>query len=190
MVYAYLIGHTTINCQSSPRHSYTWRSMVHYSELASWCMGEWAGISKPRPKQCPHVIITSHNRPGLPDFSACSIEKHGKAWVPDKKANWLGVNPSPDSRTDVTTPTTTTTTTPLEATEHLFVIKDKTTPPYLVSLKVNGQPLTMEVDTGAAVSLVTESAVEALLPSVQLQPSNVTLKTYTGETIPVKGTVL
>ena len=108
---------------------------------------------------------------------------------PDKKTKWLGVDPSPDSRADLTTPTTTTTTTPLEATEHLFVIKDKTSPPYLVSLKVNGQPLTMEVDTGAAVSLATESAVEALLPSVQLQPSNITLKTYTGETIPVKGTL-
>ena len=59
----------------------------------------------------------------------------------------------------------------------------------MVNLKVNGQPLTMEVDTGAAVSLATESAVEALLPSVQVQPSNITLKTYTGETIPVKGTL-
>ena len=31
--------------------------------------------------------------------------------------------------------------------------------------------------------------MEALLPSVQVQPSNITLKTYTGETIPVKGTL-
>ena len=41
------------------------------------CVGEWAEISKPRPKQCPHVIITSHNRPGLPDSSACNIERPG-----------------------------------------------------------------------------------------------------------------
>ena len=102
-------------------------------------------------------------------------EQGGKGWIPA----------CPDSQADLTTPTTT----ELEATEPLFVIKDQTSPPYQVSLKVDGQPLTMEVDTGTAVSLTTESAVEALLPSVQLQPSNVTLKTYTGETISIKGTL-
>ena len=83
------------------------------------------------------------------------------------------VDPSPDSQADCTTPTTTTCNhyTPLEATEQMFVMKDQTCPPYLVSLKVNGQPITMEVDTGAAVSLATESAVEALLPSVH--PKNI-----------------
>lgn len=102
---------------------------------------------------------------------------------PARKTKWLRADPSPDSQVNLTTHPAT------EATETLFVIKDQSSPPYLVSLKVNGQPLTMEVDTGAAVSLAPESAVEALLPSVQLQPSNVTLKTYTGETIPVKGTL-
>ena len=46
--------------------------------------------------------------------------------------------------------------------------------------------LTMEVDTGAAVSLAPESAVASLLPSAVIQPSNIVLKTYTGEQIPVK----
>ena len=52
---------------------------------------------------------------------------------------------------------------------------------------MNNQSLTMEVDTGAAVALAPESAVAALLPSSELQPTNVVLKTYTGELIPVKG---
>ena len=45
----------------------------------------------------------------------------------------------------------------------------------------------MEVDTGAAVSLAPESAVATLLHTTQLQSSNIVLKTYTGEQIPVKG---
>ena len=71
----------------------------------------------------------------------------------------------------------------------LFVIKDRSSSPYVVELRVNGQPLTMEVDTGAAVSLAPESAVTSLLPSAIIQPSNVVLKTYTGEQIPVKGSM-
>ena len=46
----------------------------------------------------------------------------------------------------------------------------------------------MEVDTGA-ISLSPESAVASLLPSAVIQPSNVVLKTYTGEQILVKGSM-
>ena len=35
-------------------------------------------ISKPRPKQCPHVIITSHNRPGLPIFQRATLKNTGR----------------------------------------------------------------------------------------------------------------
>ena len=74
------------------------------------------------------------------------------------------------------------------AEEYLFMVQEKSsTPPYHVEFQVNNQSLTMEVDTGAAVSLAPESAVAALLPSSELQPTNVVLKTYTGELIPVKG---
>ena len=53
----------------------------------------------------------------------------------------------------------------------LFAIQDRYSSPYLVELKVNGQPLTMEVDTGAAVSLAQESALASLLPSAVIQAS-------------------
>ena len=69
----------------------------------------------------------------------------------------------------------------------LGVVRDKSSPPYMVKLEVYGHPLEMEVDTGAAVSLAPESAVAALLPAAQLQHTNVALKMYTGELIPVKG---
>lgn len=71
--------------------------------------------------------------------------------------------------------------------EQLFVIQNRSTPPYRVQLEVGGKPLTMEVDTGAAVSLAPESAVTSLLSTHPLLPSSVILKTYTGEQIPVKG---
>ena len=71
--------------------------------------------------------------------------------------------------------------------EPLLVIQNRSTPPYRVQLEVGGKPLTMEVDTGAAVSLAPESAVTSLLSTHQLLPSSVILKTYTGEQIPVKG---
>ena len=74
------------------------------------------------------------------------------------------------------------------AQQPLFVIRNKSaSPPYQVQLQVNGHPLIMEVDTGAAVSLAPESAVAAWLPSAELKHSSVILKTYTGEQIPVKG---
>ena len=60
--------------------------------------------------------------------------------------------------------------------------------PYLVGFQVNGEPLTMEVDTGAAVSLAPESVLANLLPST-LQPTTTVLRTYTGEIIPAKGTI-
>ena len=65
----------------------------------------------------------------------------------------------------------------------LFVIKDRSSSlPFRVELQVNNRPLSMEVDTGAAVSL---AVFVSLLPSTELQPTNVVLKTYTGESIPV-----
>ena len=73
--------------------------------------------------------------------------------------------------------------------ESLFVVQNKSSPPYKAELQVNGEPLTMEVDTGAAVSLAPESAVASLLSSTTLQPTSIILKTYTGEQIPVKGTL-
>ena len=69
----------------------------------------------------------------------------------------------------------------------LFIIQDRSSSqPYLVEFQANGQPLTMEVYT---VSLAPESVLVDL-PSATLQPNTTVLRTYTGETIPVKGTIL
>ena len=74
-----------------------------------------------------------------------------------------------------------------QASESLSVVEDKFSCPYQVELQVNGHPLTMEVDTGAGVSIAPESVLSSLQPSVSLQPGNVVLKTYMGQCIPLKG---
>lgn len=48
----------------------------------------------------------------------------------------------------------------------------------------------MEVDTGVALSVAPESAIDALLPSTELEPTNVVLRNYTGEPISVRGVLL
>ena len=45
----------------------------------------------------------------------------------------------------------------------------------------------MEVDTGAAVSIISEKALNQILPQAKLQPSRITLRTYTEERMKVRG---
>ena len=45
----------------------------------------------------------------------------------------------------------------------------------------------MELDTGAAMSLISESTQKSLFPDITLRPTKVTLHTYTSEVVPVKG---
>ena len=48
-----------------------------------------------------------------------------------------------------------------------------------IQLQLNGQHLTMELDTGAAMSLISEETQQKEFPDVVLRPSSVVLKTYT-----------
>ena len=109
---------------------------------------------------------------------------------PTRKTKWLSTTtePTPLPEEPTTEPDDSAESADETVEESLFVVRDtSSSPPYRVELQVNDQPLTMEVDTGAACSLVPESAVATLLTSAELQPTNVVLKTYTGEQIPVKG---
>ena len=59
--------------------------------------------------------------------------------------------------------------------------------PLEVDLQLEGKPLRMEVDTGAAVSLVSEETYRSLFPTVPLQSSMTKLRTYSGEPLTVLG---
>ena len=64
---------------------------------------------------------------------------------------------------------------------------------FQASIKVNGKPVAMEIDTGASVTVVGEDTFKTIQEgdsSVELQRTTVRLRTYTGETIPVQGSAL
>ena len=92
----------------------------------------------------------------------CRSKTSGKSpKAPTRKIKWLTTSDSADSDSASDCP-------PDNSTENepqpLFVVSDRSSPPYKVKLEVNGQALEMEEDTGAAVSLAPESAVATLLP--------------------------
>ena len=59
--------------------------------------------------------------------------------------------------------------------------------PYKAVLELDGNPVSMEVDTGAAVSIISERTQKSLFPSTDLAKPNVRLRTYTSKPIPVVG---
>jgi hypothetical protein len=64
-------------------------------------------------------------------------------------------------------------------------------PPIWIDVLIDGKHLSLELDTGAAaVSVISEATYKAQLNSTpQLKEGNVKLRTYTGEEIPVLGTL-
>ena len=67
-----------------------------------------------------------------------------------------------------------------------------TTPPILVDLSLNGKDISMELDTGATLSLVSEKTYHSLFSpdaAPQLKASKAELKTYTGEVLNILGTI-
>ena len=59
--------------------------------------------------------------------------------------------------------------------------------PLEVSSHIEGQPLVMELDTGAAVSLVSEYTYRRLRPNKPLQETTTRLRTYLGEQMMILG---
>ena len=57
----------------------------------------------------------------------------------------------------------------------------------LISLMINNVPCELELDTGAAVTVIPKEIRQNDLGSVLLQQSNVTLRCHSGRLIPVSG---
>ena len=51
----------------------------------------------------------------------------------------------------------------------------------MMELLINGIPVKMTLDTGAAVSVISSEMCQELLPQLALKQSELLLKTYTGE---------
>ena len=67
----------------------------------------------------------------------------------------------------------------------ILTIGSNSASPIQVELYINGKPLTMEVNIGAAISIVSEQQLNRLQPQIQVSKSNVVLHTYTSEIIPM-----
>ncbi len=72
----------------------------------------------------------------------------------------------------------------------LFAINSsKKTKPFTAKLEVDGKLVPMEIDTGASLTLMSEQIFRNQWPTATLATSTVTLHSYSGESIPVLGTV-
>ena len=71
----------------------------------------------------------------------------------------------------------------------LYKISDKVNRPFLVELQVKGKAITFEVDTGAAVSTMSEDSFQYHFPSESISKSSLQLTTYTKDNLPVIGEV-
>ena len=65
--------------------------------------------------------------------------------------------------------------------------KEKKVQPLRASVLIDGKPSSMEVDTGAALSVVSEETWKKLGKDRELEFSDVILRTYSGEVIQVLG---
>lgn len=71
----------------------------------------------------------------------------------------------------------------------MFSLAGKTNP-IIVTVNVNSQPIQMEVDTAwAALSIISKTTFESTFPNQMLKLSTISLKTYTGQTLPVLGMI-
>ena len=59
----------------------------------------------------------------------------------------------------------------------------------MVSVNLDGIDIDLELDTGAAVSIMSEDTFRRNWPNKELQTSDKKLKTYSGEPLLVKGTI-
>ena len=57
----------------------------------------------------------------------------------------------------------------------------------MIEVRANGKPLKMEIDTGSALSVISEETRKKIFPDEPLHDSSIILKTYTSEHIRVKG---
>jgi len=71
--------------------------------------------------------------------------------------------------------------------EVIYRVGAKPSQPYQVVIEINGAAVKMEVDTGAAVTIMSQKTQEALFPSAALCKPTVNLRTYTSEPIVVLG---
>ena len=59
----------------------------------------------------------------------------------------------------------------------VYSVGNSSTKPIRVEIQIDGKPISMEVDTGAAVSLMSQKKLKQTLPGAKIKPMNVVLRT-------------
>ena len=73
----------------------------------------------------------------------------------------------------------------------LYAINSASKPqPYKTNVEINEKSIQLEIDTGASLTLVSEQTFREHWPDSQLSPSEITLRSYSGESIPVLGVLM
>ena len=70
---------------------------------------------------------------------------------------------------------------------NLYALKTSSRKPMMVSVMIETQPLEMELDSGADVSLISEQTYLQQFKHIPLQESKTSLRSYSGELIELKG---
>ena len=66
--------------------------------------------------------------------------------------------------------------------EYVFhQVRNRSADPANIQVQINNKQLTMEVDTGAALSIISKKTRKAVFPDEKLRPSKLILITYTNE---------
>ncbi|XP_057298423.1 uncharacterized protein K02A2.6-like [Hydractinia symbiolongicarpus] len=66
---------------------------------------------------------------------------------------------------------------------NLYKLEGSRVEPLFVNVSIKGKTIKMEVDTGASMSVISEKTLRKCIPELTIQPSNLKLKTFTGEII-------
>ena len=72
----------------------------------------------------------------------------------------------------------------------MYTVGSEKIKPYEVMLELDGQPVSLEIYTGAAVPVIPGSLQRKYFPKAVLEKANVKLRTYMGKPITVLGQML
>ncbi|KAL3208763.1 hypothetical protein MRX96_038845 [Rhipicephalus microplus] len=66
-------------------------------------------------------------------------------------------------------------------------MRQSSVPPYMLTVEVCGRPISMELDTGASVSVMAAKAFKRTFSGVPVEASGVMLRSYSGQLAQVEG---
>ena len=131
-------------------------------------IGHLAKMYRSRGAGTPHTA---------PDKSASKTSEGKRSFTQPRKNNWISARDSETVETDIFPELS------------ILTVGDHNNKPITVQMELNGQQVLMEVDTGAAVSLMSVTTQKRLFPRAKLMKSTTQLQTYSAEALSVSGTI-